>query len=188
MKRASFICTQSREKSSWAGTHLFNRFWGPTLYQALLGPGTQVAKQMANSVPSSTGLSLIGKLDGSHENIRKCCRGKESMVTGGERRGEGWCLCLQDYPGRSGEWTSNWPEWRLGRFSRPEKTLTWLRAVAMEVVFREVTRTEWKENGTVCELLRGFELLEFSPKCFVYSGVVQDWKKIAWHDLWFLSY
>jgi hypothetical protein len=24
----------------------------------------------------------------------------------------------------------------------------------MEVVFREVTRKEWKENSTICELLR----------------------------------
>ena len=44
-----------------------------------------------------------------------------------QRRGVIGFLCLQDYPGHSGEWTGNWPEWRLGRFSRPEKTLTWLR-------------------------------------------------------------
>ena len=50
-------------------------------------PGTSspqdiVQKQMVNSVPPAQNLSLIGKINGSHANISKCCQEKKAWWRG----------------------------------------------------------------------------------------------------------
>lgn len=223
--------------------------WNSFIQQSLRAhplPGTSspqdiVRKQMVNSVPPAQNLSLIGKINGSHANISKCCQEKKAWWGGqsedadqmgwskaatprkwhGDLEEEEWVkprsrqraddveMSLDYWTGKKagrravaesrrqvravgglqaiGPWGCSL--WAPSISPKPRGILcrggAWLNASvykitlknglgiglsedwgncpgqrkhwfgwAMEVVFREVTRKEWKENSTICELLR----------------------------------